>query len=335
MSKVKKEKKPRSEKQLANDKRLGDLARAKAARLKEPEFEPTAVKESKREKEARELLEAQAQDGLREPAVTEEVIEVDTKIELPPVPTPVSTIDPAMIAQVAVAVAEVMKQNPQLAQATPEQKLQSIAQEAGAQFTDGQIQGMVQKYSIKEADYPNPSARLLKEPKIQRFAPVQNFIFKWNVDGVQFRRDNVSFSEPRFTLELYRRLFTDEGEPSGEAALVNRMYLHEDDYTAKVMAIRMGIWDKFENKELTFNELMNEIRFERFRQWLVGLFTPPSINAYGKRSTTQVINGKVTEVFDAEFLTDSQSGMEQGSKIETEVSTAGLVQPSELDGILD
>lgn len=294
-------KKPRSEKQLANDKRLGELAKARHAK-KEDEFVPTEVIE-KQAKKTPELV---------MPKVTNEVIDAP-QMEIPPTPAPIYQLDPAQIMAINVAVQTALMQNPQLQHATPEEKLQTLG---GAHLNQsGAVQGIVQKQSVKREDYPDPTERLLNEQRIQRFAPHDNFIFKWSVDGVQYVQNNVTFAEPKFTLELYRRLYDDDGELTGQAGLVSRNILHDDEFTTKIMAGRLGILDQFPDDEQGFRDLMNEIRYERIKAWMISLFVTPKIEQHRKKPSTMVIDGKAIEVLDTEVLTSGEAGAAKASQV--------------------
>ena len=341
-------KKPRSAKQLANDERLRNrgkvdapVAPATAPPLppEDEDFKPTEVQE----KEAAEAAKAGKDDGLAapQPLPNAEVTDVLPEDNQPSSTAPqpqLGNIDLNTVTAIAVAVAQALQQNPQIAQATPDQKLEELEatlpkqrnqQHSARLGAGGEVQGVVFRYDINKDYYPDPTSRLLDEPKIQRFAPHQNFIFRWGVDGVEYKKNNITYSEPRFTLELFRRLYDDEGEATGKAALVARQMLHEDEFTTKIMAMRMGIFDKFEDTEEGFRALMNEIRYQRFQQWLVAIFTPAKIQTHRKRPLTQVIDGKVVEVYDTEEFTDHDTAVSQASTLRSEAGVGSVSVPGE------
>ena len=327
MSKTEKAKKPRSAKQLANDERLRQIAKAKReANKDEEDFVPTEVQE----KQAVEAAKAAHEDlSTPVPQPNAEVTEVKPTDNVPsPTPQPQVTVDPNLVAAVVTAVLQAQQQfGAQVAQATPDQKfdelesLQPQRQNKARLGKGGEVQGVVFRYEVDKGYYPDPTQRLLDEPKLARFALRENFIFRWEVDGVEYKKDNITYAEPRFTMELFSRLFDDEGEPTGQAALVARQMLHEDEFTTRIMAGRMGILDQFEDSEEGFRALMNEIRYQRFRTWLLAIFTPAKIETHRKRPLEQNINGKIVMVYDTESLTDGDSA---AAKVSTLASQEGI-----------
>ena len=327
MSKTEKAKKPRSAKQLANDERLRQIAKAKReANKDEEDFVPTEVQE----KQAVEAAKAAHEDlSTPVPQPNAEVTEVKPTDNVPsPTLQPQVTVDPNLVAAVVTAVLQAQQQfGAQVAQATPDQKfdelesLQPQRQNKARLGKGGEVQGVVFRYEVDKGYYPDPTQRLLDEPKLARFALRENFIFRWEVDGVEYKKDNITYAEPRFTMELFSRLFDDEGEPTGQAALVARQMLHEDEFTTRIMAGRMGILDQFEDSEEGFRALMNEIRYQRFRTWLLAIFTPAKIETHRKRPLEQNINGKIVMVYDTESLTDGDSA---AAKVSTLASQEGI-----------
>jgi len=332
-----KTKKPRTAAQLANDERLRNrkktngvvdapVAPATAPPLppEDDEFEPTDVKEAKA-----------AQPELVAPTPSEDAEQIEA-VEDPVVSPqlPVQpAVDPNLVASIVAAVMEVQRQNPQVATATPEQKiaeLESIEPKKRHKArisADGAVQGIVFKYEVDKGYYPDPTQRLLSEPKLARFAMHENFIFKWEVDGVEYKKDNITFSEPRFTLELFRRLYDEEGAPTGKAALVARQMQHEDEFTTRIAAQKLGILRDYEESEEGFAQLMSEIRYWRLQQWLFAIFTPPKIQTFRRRATRQVIDGKQVEVYDTEQLTDHDTGVSQASTLQSQSGIGSIAVP--------
>lgn len=321
-----KPKKPRSAAQLANDQRLRDAAKARReANATEEEFTPTEVEQHLAAEQAK-----AEKEGLKAPVAPEgaEITDVLPEDNKPTsAPQPSVQIDPNLVASIAVAVAEALRQNPQVAQAPAEQKLDELADLAPSRTNKarlgrgGEVQGIVYRYEIDKNYYPDPTARLMQEPQLARFAPEQNFIFRWQVDGVEYEKNKIAYAEPRFTLELFSRIFDDEGQPTGQAALVARQMLHEDEFTTRILAGRMGILDQFEDSEEGFRALMSEIRYQRFRSWLLAIFTPAKIETHRRRPIEQNIGGKIVMVYDTEALTDSDSA---SAKVSTLASQEGI-----------
>lgn len=294
----------------------------------EPEFEPTSVQETKAAEEAKTAL-------LKEPVVDKEaetttVLSTDNQNTTVPQTEPV---DSNLVASIVAAVIQAQKQFPQAAEATVEQKFDELEATApnknhSARLgAGGEVQGIVYRYEVDKNYYPDPTERLLSEPRLARFAMKENFIFRWSVDGVEFKKNNITYAEPRFTLELFRKLFTDDGTPTGQAALVARNIMHEDDFTTRVMAGKLNILDQFDDSEEGFRSLMNEIRFQRFREWLIAVFTPAKIETHRRQSRPMVIDGKVVEVFDTENLIDSSSASDKVSTLSSQNGIGNISTP--------
>lgn len=305
-------KKPRTEKQLANDRRLAEMAKAKA---KEKDFKPT------------EVLEKQAKQA--GPAPIEEPVEIQEEKPSSPALPASPQVDPQLVAAIVAATMELQRQNPQAMAAQPEQKLDEIARMSGASVGVNGVQGVVSKYSVEKSYYPDPTQRLLSEPSLVRFALKENYLFRWQVDGVEYVKNNVAFSEPRFTLELFRKLYDDEGNPTGRAALVARNMLHEDQMTTRMAAVRLGLVEKFGDGEDNMREIMDEVRYWRMQQWLLDLFRPAKIETHRKRPTSQVIDGKVVEVFDTETLIDKDSAKSQTATLQNQSGVGNVTVPQD------
>lgn len=339
-----KAKKPRTAKQLANDERLRNAAKIKP--LDTPVVAPTAPELPQEDVEEEdflptEVLEAKAAEEagvpiLREPTIaddaeTEEV--TDEQPVSPPMPVQ-PQVDMNLVATIVAAMQAVNAANPQIATATPEEKADATAQALGMQTNQNKavlsangIQGITYRYDINKGHYPDPTERLLSEPTLARFAMKENFRFRWSVDGEQFEKHGMTFAEPRFTLELFRVLFDDEGQSTGRMALVARAMQHEDDFVVRMAASNLGLLDKFEDTEEGFRMLRDEVRYWRLQQWLFGIFTPAKIRTFRRAPKTEVIAGKVVEVYDTEELTDHDSGVAKASSLKTETGIGGVATP--------
>lgn len=336
-----KSKKPRTAKQLANDERLRNLAKNKAVAPTAPElpeqevededFVPTVVEQAKAAQEAGVPVPNLAEPAIDPNAETEEV--TDEKPVSPSMPvTP--AVDPNLVATIVAAMQMINQQAPQIAQATPEEKADEAAKMLGVQnnqnkavLSSNGIQGITYRYDIEKSHYPDPTERLLNEPSLARFAMKENFRFRWSVDGEQFEKHGMTFAEPRFTLELFRLLFDEEGAPTGRMALVARAMQHEDDFVVRMAASNLGLLDKYPDTEEGFRELRDEVRYYRLQQWLLGIFTPAKIKTFRKAPKTEVIAGKVVEVYDSEVLTDHDSGVAKASSLASENGIGGIATP--------
>lgn len=332
-----KSKKPRTAKQLANDERLRNLAKNKVAPTTAPELPPAEPEEEDFvPTEVQERHAAEAAGGLKEPTIdpNAEIIE-DTPEEPAGPQMPLTPqIDPNLIATIVATVTAMQQTNPALATATPDQKADEAAKRFGVKEDQSKavlgkngVQGISYRYDIEKSHYPDPTKRLLAEPKLANFAMEYNYKFRWSVDGEQFEKHGMTFAEPRFTLELFRILRDDENEPTGRMALVARAMQHEDDFVVRMVAADLGLLDQFDDTEEGFRMLRDEVRYWRLQQWLLGIFKPAKINQFRRAPRTEVIAGKAVEVYDTEQLTDHDTGVAKASTLKTETGIGGIATP--------
>lgn len=198
---------------------------------------------------------------------------------------------------------------------TKGQALSTIGQLNGATISTQGVQGVVFRYPVESSHYPDPTNRLYDDPQLRRFAMRENFYFKWEVTGETYEKNGVTYTEPRFTVELWRLMFDPEtGEPTGRMFLISRQIQHEDEFIARLAADKLGI--KFE----TVPELLDEMRYQRIRQWLLGVFKPNRINTHRNRVSQMVVGGKVVEVKDTEELTTKGTADEQSETLNREIA---------------
>ena len=225
-------------------------------------------------------------------------------------------VDASVLEKLLAEVEELKKtKNPEM---TPEAALVYTAQSQGFNTNIGAngVQGRVFKYPVEKGFYPDPTDRLYDEPRLKRFGLRDNFFFDWEVEGVEYEKYGVTYAEPRFTVRLFRRMFEDDGvTPTGQMGLVNRQVLHEDEVVARAAADKLSLNDTFDS----FQDMMNEMRYYRIRQWLLDLFTPADVKTHVGRPNQMVIDGKVVEMFDTETLIDKGSAESKASTIQNEV----------------
>lgn len=225
-------------------------------------------------------------------------------------------VDASILEMLMKKVEELEKQkNPNM---TPETALADTAIARGYDINVGSngVQGRIFKYPVEKSFYPDPTERLYEEKRLTRYNLRENFVFDWDVEGVEYEKYGVTYAEPRFTVRLFRRLFEEDGvTPSGKVALVNRAIMHEDEVVARHAADRLGISDTFDSHQ----DMLNEMRYHRFRQWLLDLFTPPQVEQHNQQATQMVIDGKVVEVFDTEVLIDKGAAESKSAEVERQV----------------
>lgn len=156
------------------------------------------------------------------------------------------------------------------------------------------VEGVVSIYDTDKGHYPDPTERLMKLPELSHHNLEENYDFVWDVEGVIYERNNVTYAEPKFTVELYKwEREGGAGAKTGRKILVGRQIMHEDPLAARRAASKLGVLQEFENTE----ELLNEMRFFQFRKWLLETFNPPEIDMT-RSVKTENIGGQMVEVVD-------------------------------------
>lgn len=164
---------------------------------------------------------------------------------------------------------------------------------------DGKVRGIIYKYPLEKSYYPDPTGRLQEEPALSRFAFKDNYILKWDVDGMVYQtRWGITYAEPKFTLVLYRRMFDEEGNPRQDLIEVQRQIMFEDAAFAQKMAVDLEL----DTAGMTAEELLNELRYQRIRRWLLSVFNPPNLHKPKRANREMVVAGKVVKVVDAEDI---------------------------------
>lgn len=156
------------------------------------------------------------------------------------------------------------------------------------------IVGTIDKYTIDPKNYPDFTQRLGQDPKLKQFAFGINYELDYEVNITSYEtKDGLNMREPRFNLQLNKVVFDDQGEDSGKRIIVRKYVMHEDPQAALQVARDNGV-EVDETREVDF---LNEMRYLRARDWLMGLFYPvPSAPTRNKRQ--EVIGGKLVEVYD-------------------------------------
>lgn len=168
-------------------------------------------------------------------------------------------------------------------------------QQGGAQVGVNGMTGTVDRFDMNFDLYPDPSERLEKEQKLQRFAFQINYELEFKVSESAYTTiDNVRMREPKFTLELVRIVMDeDTGDPTDGRYSVARLTLHEDPDTALFLAREMGM-QVDRNDEMSF---LNEMRYIRMRDWLLDCFYPPKPETKTQRRQT-VIGGRLVDYWE-------------------------------------
>jgi hypothetical protein len=284
-------KRPRSDKQLANDQRLKDEAAARREAKNqnlETKSEPTVL-------DAAQILGTQQQHPLPEaPPQPEVEPEAAPQAPLGPLPDTIDTPDYGDL---------VRQINEMKAYMFDRTNGQFQPPTQGASVANGKVTGSVTRYALDPANYPSPNERLAKEAKLERFAFSMNYELDYIVGESSYTNiDNIRVKEPKFTLTLVKiMLDEDTGLDTGGRYDICRIILHEDPDTALIVARENGV-DVIEGDEKAF---LNEMRYIRMRDWLLECFYPPKATPE-KQKRDMVINGKLVQYWEKNV--DAESG---------------------------
>lgn len=158
----------------------------------------------------------------------------------------------------------------------------------------GRLIGTVEKYIIDPKYYPDPRERLLNEPRLQRFAFKENYELNFDVSLSQYEsKDGMNIKEPKFTIELIRIIYDDDGEKTNRRYVVCNAIFHEDPQAAITIAREQGIPVDESNQRL----FLDEMRYLRMRDWLLEAFYPPQTQQKTTRKD-MVIDGKLVQYYE-------------------------------------
>lgn len=138
----------------------------------------------------------------------------------------------------------------------------------------------IEVYPVDKAHYPDPTERLYDVPELRRFALRDNYRVYWDVKLSTYQTaDGQWYREPRFETELWRFPKEHELLEAEEKGLkqitpqteifIGRQLQSEDDVVTKKIAEEMGL--KVGRDFESFDQLMDEIRFEIIKRWLLSL----------------------------------------------------------------
>lgn len=244
-------KRPRSEKQLANDEKLRKMA----------------VK--------------------RREEVAKQVRAVNERLEAQPSQPPQDQDVSELIRQIKEANENIAKLQSQI---NPQQ-----AQLNRPQVGMGGMVGTFERYITDPNFYPNPIERLAKEPRLARFAFNENYELSWEVALSQYETvDHVRTKEPRFVLKLIVKMFDDvTGELTNKRFVILQGIFHEDPEAAIEIARANEIEVDTDNEK----QFLDEMRYLRFRDWLIEAFFPTPPPA-AKSSKEVVIGNKLVTIYE-------------------------------------
>lgn len=162
----------------------------------------------------------------------------------------------------------------------------------------GQVQGVREKYTINKAAYSHvdPRERLFDEPKLSRFAPRENYSMYWGILVTRYQNaQGIWMAEPRFELEVRKKVLDEDGEPTGREYLLGKMVSHEDWDAAVDIANSLGM----DIDPAMGSAFIDEMRYQNFRMFVEELFFKPKpIQQVNGGKSEMVIGGTVVTVYE-------------------------------------
>jgi hypothetical protein len=166
-----------------------------------------------------------------------------------------------------------------------------------AQVTSRGIVGTITKYSTNPKDYPDPRDRLFEEKRLQLKGFNRDWWdLEWIVSRVNYEtKDGINTAEPKFQLKLIRIIEDPEtGEPSNRRYTLWKGTFFEDPEAAIQVAFQHGI----EVAEELQRDFLNEMRYLRFRDWLLEAFYPAKPIQAKVNKVETVIGNRLVEVYE-------------------------------------
>ena len=176
----------------------------------------------------------------------------------------------------------------------------------------GRAVGVMQKYAVDVRDYDDPRQELYDLPELTRYAFKENYYLMWDVEAVQYENKwGIAYSEPRFVLKLYKRMFEDDGTPTPlmdkvtgkqivdeqgrpqfRSYLVQRAYFFEDPIASMKEAQEMGIPVTNANSK----DFLEKMRKLRYRNWLIEIFQPKRPTVQPRTTETVLVGSTQVQV---------------------------------------
>lgn len=157
----------------------------------------------------------------------------------------------------------------------------------------GSMVGTFEKYTVNPQNYPDPTDRLTNEPRLASMAFPINYELKWEVNTTSYEtKDGISTKEPRFTINLLKKVLDDEGSVTNKRYLLKKLIFHEDPQAAITVANEHGL----DVASMGEREFLNEMRYLRAQEWLFDIFWPKSVTSKARRE--EVVDNTLVEVFE-------------------------------------
>lgn len=158
----------------------------------------------------------------------------------------------------------------------------------------GGLAGIYNKYPLSKSYYPDPTEQLQNEPFLTRFAFKENYVLKWNVDGMVYETKwGTTVAEPKFTVVLYQKMFDDKGEVMPEKLIrLSGLNIFEDPASVRQLVVELDQ----DTDGLSEKEIFDLVRYHRIKEWLKNVFQPAPLLSNLNRNSETVIDGRVVVI---------------------------------------
>ena len=179
----------------------------------------------------------------------------------------------------------------------------------------GRLLGEVEKYLIDPDNYPDPTPRLRKEPRLQPLAFDYNYELVYEVSVTTYEtKTGINTKEPRFKITMNKIVLDDQGEQTDKRYVARSIIFHEDPQTALVLARE----NKIEVDKSNEKQFLDEMRYLRVKDWLFSIFWGEKPVDSNKVLSEVVIGGQLVQMFTKSSVDPSSIDFD---KIETRIRT--------------
>ena len=159
----------------------------------------------------------------------------------------------------------------------------------------GKPQGVIQRYSLDPSHYDNPIERLYDLEELRRHNLRDNYELVWDFDQTVYEtKYGTSMADPKFSITLKKVIYDKSGNVTTKRIIVNTGIFFEDPASSIKEAIQIGLPIDKANT----SEFLSQMRFLRYKQWLMEIFNPNLPDSTKPQITNQVIDGSVYQIED-------------------------------------
>lgn len=266
-----------------------------------PKKQPSAAQLAAREKFAQ-AARARAEQARINKATTPPAVELQ-KVPAPTASAPTDVQVSPDLEAMQRQIDEVMETNALLKAALLNNQNASNSSDSVGVGRGNKLIGEVDKYLIDPAVYPNPTARLADEPRLQgvNFKHDYDLEYEFRVSSYE-TKTGLNMREPDFLVTLLRVVYDAQGEPvmiidprTNKAGvkryIARRLSFKEDPQAALVIARENNLLvDKSDEKAF-----LDEMRYLRVRDWLYDIFWPKPVQSQSG-FLEEVINGSLVQI---------------------------------------